>query len=78
VSLATGWKKLDALVQASWYCTQITRLARGRDPHPGLGRLRAVISYLLGTGRQRGGTGPGRPIGVTSGRAAPRGDAPAI
>jgi 2,4-dienoyl-CoA reductase-like NADH-dependent reductase (Old Yellow Enzyme family) len=46
VRLATGIKKLDALVQAGWYQLQIESLSRGETPSPKLCRTKAVISYF--------------------------------
>ena len=46
VRLATGWKKLDAIVQGGWHQAQIERMARGKAPHPGLSRFLAVLKYF--------------------------------
>jgi 2,4-dienoyl-CoA reductase-like NADH-dependent reductase (Old Yellow Enzyme family) len=53
VRLATGWKKLDALIQATWYQQQIERLGRGLQPSPTLWRLRAILGYLFGARPRR-------------------------
>lgn len=46
IALATGWKKLDALVQGAWYQAQIDRLADGMDARPELCRLGATLRYF--------------------------------
>ena len=43
IKLSTGWKKLDALVQATWYQAQLVRLARGEDPSATLCRTGAIL-----------------------------------
>ncbi|MCB9601178.1 MAG: NADH:flavin oxidoreductase/NADH oxidase family protein [Sandaracinus sp.] len=42
----TGWKALDAMIEAGWYGLQIARMADGKEPDPNLARWRAVASYL--------------------------------
>ena len=46
IRLATGIKKLDALVQGAFYQSQIRRMAEGREPALDLSRWRAVIEYV--------------------------------
>ena len=46
IALATGVRDLDALVQGSWYGTQLSRMGRGRSPDPGLWRITAAFGYL--------------------------------
>ena len=53
IKLATGWKKLDALVQGAWYQQQLDRLARGTDADPKLCRLSAAVRYLRDPSRGR-------------------------
>lgn len=53
IQLATGWKKLDALVQGAWYQQQLDRLARGTDADPKLCRLSAAVRYLRDPSRGR-------------------------
>ncbi len=47
VRIATGIKKLDAVIQGAWYQVQIDRLGRGLDSKPNLSRLAAFIKYFL-------------------------------
>ncbi len=47
VKLATGIKKIDAIVQGGWYQAQIDRMARGRNPDPSLSRALAMLRYFL-------------------------------
>jgi 2,4-dienoyl-CoA reductase-like NADH-dependent reductase (Old Yellow Enzyme family) len=46
ITLATGWKKLDSLVQGAWYQAQIDRLADGLEARPQLCRLSATMRYF--------------------------------
>jgi 2,4-dienoyl-CoA reductase-like NADH-dependent reductase (Old Yellow Enzyme family) len=39
-----GIKMLDSLLQSAWFGQQLRRMASGRDPDPGLGKLGAIIS----------------------------------
>ncbi|MDH5494015.1 MAG: NADH:flavin oxidoreductase/NADH oxidase family protein [Myxococcales bacterium] len=47
VRLATGSKKIDAVLQGAWYQRQIDRLGRGLEPDPRLSRARVLGGYLL-------------------------------
>ncbi len=47
IELATGIKKLDDFLEASWYQQQIQRMARGEAPDPGSCRVGAVIRGLV-------------------------------
>lgn len=42
----TGWKSVDAMIEAGWYGVQIARMADGKEPDPSIGRWRALTSYL--------------------------------
>jgi 2,4-dienoyl-CoA reductase-like NADH-dependent reductase (Old Yellow Enzyme family) len=53
ITLDTGWKKLDAVVQAAWYQAQINRLGSGLPPKPTLCRLGATLRFLRGPSRRR-------------------------
>jgi 2,4-dienoyl-CoA reductase-like NADH-dependent reductase (Old Yellow Enzyme family) len=46
VRIATGIKKLDALVQGAFYSAQIRRLSRGKDANKSSSRALAVLSYF--------------------------------
>ncbi len=48
IHIATGIKKLDALIQGAFYQAQIRRIARGLEPKPDLSRLAAVLAYVRG------------------------------
>jgi 2,4-dienoyl-CoA reductase-like NADH-dependent reductase (Old Yellow Enzyme family) len=48
VRLATGVRKLDALVQGAFYGAQLRRLAQGLPPAADLSRWRAVYAYVAG------------------------------
>jgi 2,4-dienoyl-CoA reductase-like NADH-dependent reductase (Old Yellow Enzyme family) len=54
VTLATGWKSVDSMVQGGWYQAQIHRMGRGEAPNPDLSRLRAAWTYLAGGPSGRG------------------------
>ncbi len=47
IQLATGIKKLDAMIQGGWYQQQIVRLSRGLGPDPKLSRTRAVAGFVM-------------------------------
>lgn len=47
VKIATGIKKLDAVIQGAWYQLQLDRLAHGDDPDPKASRAYAVLRYFL-------------------------------
>jgi 2,4-dienoyl-CoA reductase-like NADH-dependent reductase (Old Yellow Enzyme family) len=47
IQLDTGIKKLDAIIQGSWYQLQLNRMAQGLAPDPHLGRTEAFVRYLL-------------------------------
>jgi 2,4-dienoyl-CoA reductase-like NADH-dependent reductase (Old Yellow Enzyme family) len=57
VKIATGWRKLDAVIQAGWYQSQIDRLSRGEEAKINLSRFSAAIGYLRTNRRP---TGPRR------------------
>jgi 2,4-dienoyl-CoA reductase-like NADH-dependent reductase (Old Yellow Enzyme family) len=44
--LHTGWKHLDAMIEAGWYGAQMARMARAMEPAPDLPRWRAIQDYL--------------------------------
>jgi hypothetical protein len=48
VRLATGVRKLDALVQGAFYGAQLRRLASGLEPAADLSRWRVVFDYVAG------------------------------
>ncbi|MFZ5476326.1 MAG: NADH:flavin oxidoreductase/NADH oxidase family protein [Myxococcota bacterium] len=54
VSLETGWRALDAMVQGGWYQAQLHRMGSGEPPDPELSRLRAAWTYLSAGGASRG------------------------
>jgi len=47
VKIATGIKKLDAVIQGAWYQAQIDRVGRGLEPKPKLSRFIAFIKYFM-------------------------------
>lgn len=47
IRLATGIKKLDAIIQGSWYQLQLERMGRNQPADPKLSRVRAVLFYML-------------------------------
>ena len=53
VKLATGFAKLDAVIQGAWYQVQLDRMGRGLAPDFKASRLLAVLNYL---GARRGTT----------------------
>lgn len=61
VRIATGIKKLDALLQGAWYQTQLDRLSRGLDADVRLGRIGAIAGYF---GRRK--PKPWDPIAATA------------
>ncbi len=55
VTLATGIRNLDSLIQGAWYQLQLDRMGRGLAPDPAASRIRAVIRYFAarrGTARR--------------------------
>lgn len=59
VDVRMGIKRVDDLLEGTWYQHQIWRMARGRRPRPGMGRLEAlptfVRSLFAARGVRRGG-----------------------
>ncbi|WP_428263131.1 NADH:flavin oxidoreductase/NADH oxidase family protein [Haliangium sp.] len=47
ISLSTGIKKVDGMLQPMWYQVQLDRMGRGLEPAPRLSRWYAVLRYLL-------------------------------
>jgi hypothetical protein len=71
VKLATGIARLDSIVQASWYQTQIDRMGHGREPDIRLSRFLPLLRYL--SKRRVTRLGPSR--GSTPPRERPRANA---
>jgi len=46
IELGVGSRKLNLLVEATWYQLQIQRMGRGQEPNPGMSSLRALACGL--------------------------------
>ena len=73
VRIATGLKKLDAVLQGAWYQAQIKRIAAGEGADPDMSRTRALWGYLRSLRQARksertGGAARRRRSAVAGGR----------